>query len=74
MSQNFAKNFEVFLIGVGVHQEVINVHQPIVDVMKYSFQESLKACRAPQQAHGQYDPMELSLCLNLNHFFLLCLN
>jgi hypothetical protein len=42
--------------------------------MKYSFQESLKACRAPQQAHGQYDPMELSLCLNLNHFFLLCLN
>ena len=50
----------MFFVRGGVHQQIVDVHDHILNVFNHSFHESLKTGRAPKQAHGAGNPLELA--------------
>ncbi len=47
-------------MGVGVDQQVLDVDNHILEVLKYTLHESLKRSWATQQSHWRGDLVELS--------------
>jgi hypothetical protein len=62
--QNVVESSDVFWVGGGMDEKVVNVHDYIGKSVDDSFHQALEAGRTAQHVHGAGDPLELA---NVRH-------
>jgi len=55
------QDLQMFIMCVGVHQEVVDVDDDVLQVAKYPLHQLLERGWTAEKSYGQSDPVELTL-------------